>query len=424
MPRIVIRRVFVLIALILLRALVSALPPMWTVFSVPGEGYDFMGYYIASCLVAEGDNASVYDEAEKDVDPVEAYADPNSVFGRTARAKGITEISLYDYPPTLADLLLPLAFLSSLHAFVVWFFFNIAAVAAIGLIFSRTLGFHAFGKGALVSLFLFCFRPTLSCLYLGQAEILLLMLMIAGVGLYIQRRHDSAAFLFALAAAIKLAPLILLVPLIAWQDWKAVRAFVGWLVVILVGLFAINGWHAMNLYFLHELPKMSGAGIDLDNRSLGVAAEAIFHVIRKDIPFLVLSWLGKLISLSVVLVAAMLSRTKRESPPEVDRKMEVLVVFMLLASCLSPVAGLHMYVLAAPALIVFGKRLWENRLGVLEAALFVTFLLTLSAEKYVFLKVVSPIAAATLALLVLYRIRKERIAETSHRDLIPSPAMN
>src|ERR1039457_789351 len=171
MSKLVIRAALALTALAMLIGMISDMRT-WVAFV---RNSDFMGYYTAAALVRSRMNLDIYGEDKRNVDPTEADADPNTTYARVARAHGIPEVSLYDYPPTLADLLVPLTFFSPFVALLLWETASLAALAAASLLLTRMLGGQSFVEIILVFLLVLIFRPTLSCLYWGQVSILLLL---------------------------------------------------------------------------------------------------------------------------------------------------------------------------------------------------------------------------------------------------------
>src|SRR6185503_19522809 len=103
---------------------------------------------------------------------------------------------------------------------------------------------------------LMIFPPVFDCLTWGQVPLILLFIIVAAIALLVEGKRQSSALLFALAAAIKLTPLVVLLPLLAWREWKAVQAVTFWGLAILFALLAINGTGWLNLYFLHETPTL------------------------------------------------------------------------------------------------------------------------------------------------------------------------
>jgi hypothetical protein len=85
---------------------------------------------------------------------------------------------------------------------------------------------------------------------------------------------------------------------------------------------------------------------------------------------------GKLLSLAVICYAGWLSRCTPKS--DVARKTTVLMLFFLLGCCVAPVAWLHSYVLAAPALAVLVARAWMGRMNAAEFISLCCFVLLLT----------------------------------------------
>ena len=78
----------------------------------------FSVYYTAACLVRGNMNCTfMIDSARRQ--PAACGCGPSNGFVRTAIAHGIPEVMLYLYPPTLADLLVPLTAFSPTRAFLV-----------------------------------------------------------------------------------------------------------------------------------------------------------------------------------------------------------------------------------------------------------------------------------------------------------------
>ena len=123
------------------------------------------------------------------------------------------------------------------------------------------LGMSFFGSTVLVAAAVLLFRPTLNTLYFGQVTIVLAFLLTIGFCLYVHGHKYIAALLFALAIAIKLEPIVVIIPLIAWRDWKCLRSIAVWCIFLGLGLWAINGSYALDLYFLHDLPAMSAGDL-------------------------------------------------------------------------------------------------------------------------------------------------------------------
>lgn len=381
---------------------------------------DFTGYYTAACLVHNHGNQFLYEEAASHTDPTEMGADPGTVFARTARARGITNVGLYDYPPTLADLLIPFTSVNIFLALCLWLGVNVVALAVAGLMLLKMAEIPPGTYFAWIVASLFLFRPVLECFYYGQIAVVLLLLLVAAVSLYLSGHKQGAALLMAVAGAIKLTPLIMVVPLFAWRDWKALRAFALWLVAILMAMMAINGTGTLNTYFVQELPSMASKIVDVTNHSLGTALQIFWLGTEKGTPSPVVAWVGRLLSLLVLCIAGWLSRAEKGKHPTRAEIVEIVAMFLLLSCCISPISWVHAYVLSIPALIILGKKLWRGRLGIPQTVLLGLFVAEVSTNRLISLArgsqlpaiyalaVLAPLLGIVLALTTLYRLRLDR----------------
>jgi hypothetical protein len=375
-------------------------------------GFDV--YYTAACLVRGNMSSHIYDEAEQHTNPQLKFADPNTVFAQTASAHGIPRVMLYIYPPTLADLLTPLTFFPPAGALIAWNVLNVAMIVlASGLLMSM-LGVRNLFLVILVAVLLFLFRPTLNSLYWGQVSIGLLFLLVAGFSLYVHGWKNMAGLMFALAAAIKLTPLIVIVPLIAWRDWKSLRALALWSAVILGALWMVNGSGALNLYFVHQLPSMSGGDLGggdfSNNRSLGNIFYEYLRGSGTAATPIWLVWTVRLVSAFVLCLAGWLSQLRNEDKLADGQRLEMFSIFLLIACCISPYSWLYAYVFCAPELVILGKRMWERRLNGAETTLVMMFLISLSASGF-HMPMVTPLVGIAMGIMGLYRLRTERRAE-------------
>jgi len=387
------------------------------------KGSSFSVYYTAACLVRSNMNLHLYDGVERGVNPQLVVANPATTFARTASAHGIPTVMLYLYPPTIADLLVPLTVFSPAVAFIVWDMLNLAMLLAASVLLTQMLRIRSLVWAGLVAVFLVCFRPTLSCFHFGQASILLLFLLMAGVSLHAHRRKNMAGLMFALAAAVKLTPLIVIVPIVAWRDWKILRAIALWSVAIVGALWIVNGSGTLNLFFRLVLPSMSGGNLGAEsfgyaNRTLG----NIFYIFYEYLPGVDhgttpngLVWTVRLVSVLVIVYAGWLSQVKKEDNLLDNQRFGMIAIFLLLSCCVAPFSWLYAWVLSAPALVMFGKQMWEQRSSAVESTLFMLFLLSLLTSKF-HLGIATPPLGVALGIIGLYRLRFERHLEGAPRS--------
>jgi hypothetical protein len=408
MPKLLIRVVFVLLALVALRAAYSVTPYIRDTLALQNGG-DFRGYYVAATLVQAHQNLANYAEATRDVDPVTENADPNTVFAQTSkRIYGTSDIQIYDYPPTIADLVVPLTYLGPARSLLVWNLLNLFALVFAVHLLARLLEIHSLALRILLFVTALLFRPTIDCIFWGQLPIFLLFLLTAGFVFYKRQRPWSAAFLFALAVAIKLTPLIVIVALLAWRDWKTLRAIVAWGAVMLGLMVMVNGWGPLDLFFLDEVPKMSGKFLHVGNEGLGNALQVLFHGTQMAPARPIFIWASRAISVVVLGIAYWLSQSGPGEKPIWKVKTEVFAIFLLLSCCLSPVSWLNAYVLSIPVLAIVAIRLWRGQSTLLELCLFSLLMLSLSIAVITDLRMLTPLAGIALGLVRLYDLQRER----------------
>ncbi len=327
----------------------------------------------------------IYDGVERDVNPQLIFADPLTVYAQTANSHGIPQVMLYLYPPTLADLLVPLTIFSPSTAFALFSVFDLFLIVALSVSLVRMLGMRSLGSVILVSITVLLFRPTLNSIHWGEIVIMLLFLLIVGLSLYVNGHKGVAMLLFALAIAIKLIPIIIIIPLIAWRDWKSLRTLAVWSAVIFATVWVVNGGSALSLYFLHQLPSMSsgqlGSGIYWSNRTLGNIFFNYLSNSNISTPSTGLVWLVRLISALVLCCAGWLSQSSVGEALTSRQQTDIVIIFLLLTCCISPYSWLYAYTLAAPAVVMYSKRAWERSIDTVEIVIFMGFLLSLSTTK-------------------------------------------
>lgn len=400
------RIVVVLVAFTTLMGVYSA-----TLWRSSETGVDFGAYYTAAWLVRSHMSAHIYDVIDRNTNPQLHLADPGTAYAQSARAHGVREAVLYLYPPTLADLIVPLTALPTSAAIKVWHALEVLLIAALSVALTRMLAIEFRGSAALVFAGILFFRPTLNTIHWGQVSIFLVFIMTVGLALYVRGYRILAAVLFALAVAIKLEPVIIIVPLLAWRDWKFLRSLAAWGMILCMVLWTVNGSYALSLYFLHQLPAMSNGqlgGMAFDgNRSLGnilytVLDGASFHASPR-----VSAWLVRGISALILCYAGWLSRLRPDDNFASDRRFETGLIFLLLMCCLSPYSWYYNWALSAPAVVMFCKRVWDGRAGTAEAVLLMALLLSLSTSRFD-MAMITPVVGVALGIVGLHRMRIEQ----------------
>ncbi len=326
---------------------------------------DFNVYYSAARLVRHGEGAAIYTGADTGANPQKLIAPAGSPIFHEAQAEGLGFVGLYVYPPILADLLLPFTWAHVHTASDLWLYTNFLFLLLTAALAARLAGLRLFSWPAgVVLLALLCFTPVLQCLHDGQITIFLLLLWVAGMVLYQEHRPGASALVFALAAAIKLTPLLVLLPFLIWRRWRFVGSFLlSLLGFTLLGLW-INTPHAFRVYFGRVLPAMSAPLPALSNYSLAAATArlaALLHIgslppFPATLPAAAMLT-GRLVSLlAALLLTALLLRAGRALRQ--DDQTLVLGLLGLVAPILSPVSWFHAYATAFIAFVL----LWREAL--------------------------------------------------------------
>jgi alpha-1,2-mannosyltransferase len=403
------------------------LPELKGVIDHHQREFDFEVYYTAATLVRDNLDIHVYDGAGSGQDPQLRFADESTTFAQKAHELGIDSLRLYVYPPTLADLMVPLTVVPLRRAEIIWQGLNLLALAGIALMLSRMVGMKTVSVGTVaIAAFLLIFRPTSQCYLWGQITILLLFLVAAGLTFYGQGRKVPAALMFALAASIKITPLIVIVPLIAWRDRKSLRNLALCLIGILGAIWLVNGRDLIVFYGLRVLPSMSNGIVTQDNRSLGSVLQLCWRVFVHGSSPKVVIWATKILSAGIICYSGWISSYNWKNEAA-EYRLAVVAEFFLLSCCLSPVAWLHAYMLAVPAIVILCKKAFDGDLRGTEALLLMAFILSLNCYRYntvapltggsvlhyvemlpPIFALMTPVFGLTLALVGLRRLNTER----------------
>ena len=345
---------------------------------------DFYVYDAAAELVHEHQSAHLYDDANTGADFELKFVNPATVLGQAARHIGVDQVRLYIYPPILADLLLPLSFVSASVAGKLWLLINFAALLAIAVLMMRVLNLRPGSLGALALVVGLCaMYSTIFCLEWGQVTILLLLLWTLSISCYQRGRPAASALALGLATVVKLTPLLVVLPFLIWKDWKWLRAYALSIAALVLVICVINKPASLQDYFFHVMPSMSKGGTpDFENKSFLSSAELLFltakgaslRPVTVAIPK-VIQTATKAGSLLIVLLAAATLVPKAASLRMYDRLI-TLAFFALLSACVAPISWKHAYVVAFLGLAL----LWAETLRseVLHAKVSTGYLLLLT----------------------------------------------
>lgn len=326
---------------------------------------DFDVYYSGAILVHEGLGSQLYAGADDGTDPQKKPAAIGTPIELAAHSQGITGVDYYLYPPLLADMLTPLTHVAVRAASHIWIAINLGLLLATATCLATLIEVPlASLQGGLLLLALFCFSPVVDCISYGQITIFLLFLWALATLLHAKGHSTWSGVAFALAAAIKLTPAIVLIPFIVWRNRKWTISFLTSFCAFGAATLYFNTSSTLILYFRRITPAMSRGIPQIPNLSISSGTQLMLAALR-GIPIypdptilpakIVLA--AKIVSISLTLALLFLiARIGRN----LDKKNQIVILALLaLASpLLSPVSWLHAY---ATAFIAFAV-LWSEAL--------------------------------------------------------------
>jgi hypothetical protein len=221
---------------------------------------DFLSYYVGASGIQEGK-------------PLYTLETHESV----SAALGIRQVGLYLYPPTLALLLRPFLWLSPYVASLLWFFVNVGLLLIGVYLLLRAIDLQDHRMKAALWLLPVVFTPVLMTLYLGQVNILIFMLIVLVWLTFVHGRRYTPGALLALAAWIKVWPILLIGYFVWKRQWKVVSGAVIGLLLIGALTIGLGGAGQTTSFFTDRFPEIAQGtepGIDHLNQSIpGVFAK-------------------------------------------------------------------------------------------------------------------------------------------------------
>jgi hypothetical protein len=295
-------------------------------------GADFTAYYTAASLIRKG--ISPYDEA---------------AFSEEAQSLGFRNDRPYIYPPLLAIGVTPLTILPPRQAATVWFLLNVTLLGLSALLVARTLGLQTH-KIAVVSLLLaaLTFYPAVFSIFVGQANVLLLSLLV--LAWYGAERESDALVGVAIAAAslIKLFPFCLALYFLWKGLYRPFLITVAAIVVLTGFTIAVVGLEPHLTYMNSILPTQLVKPHPL-NQSL---SSFIFRAIQPEQQGDLLLWRLASLSTSALIVLGTVLLIKRGSHHAAVRNLEIglVVVGVLLVSTVSWIGTLTLLIIPYAAI--------------------------------------------------------------------------
>jgi hypothetical protein len=295
------------------------------------RGADFIAYYTGARLLADG--KSPYDATARVLE---------------ARSLGVREDRPYIYLPPLAIVIIPLALLPPQPATLIWFWMNVALLILSATLMIGMLELHrnriypvAFLIGTLV------FYPAICSICAGQANVLLLTLLV--LAWYLARRGNEVltGVMIAFASSIKIFPFCIALYFL----WKGkYRIFLGTVaaLIVLLGISVVAVGLDPHLTYVKSVVPTQFVKLHPLNQSLWAFIARILPI---DQPNALLLW--RLLSLSasalLVLMTAFFIPRGARNPEALDLEISLVVVGMLLVSTASWTGTLTLMMIAYAA---------------------------------------------------------------------------
>lgn len=333
--------------------LISSLAQRYLGHVMSDPDLDFHDYYFAATVVRENPHADLYRGATIG-NPQLRSAPADSPIALVARDNGVTDTELYLYPPLFADLLTPVTHVSMASASHAWRAFNLLAVVVSALCLARLAGLALASPECLMLVLLACMSwPVHEAVSLGQITPLLLLLWTLGVATYAWELPLLSAFLFALATAFKVTPLLLVPLFLIWRNWRWLAGYVASLLVAVLTMLAWNG-PANLLSYTRVVAAMGGSLPSLQNKCIGSIIAWVYYgrVFSLSTVHSVMTSTPPNLSLAIkgadllFYTACLLLVWRRGSAHSRDARVILIAIFALITLVMAPVSWRHGYTVA------------------------------------------------------------------------------
>jgi len=246
----------------------------------------------------------------------------------------------YIYPPVFALLVAPLGLLPDAAANVIWLLAGQAALAGALVVTLRWLRPSAAAAAAILCATL-TFYPLWIDAVQGQANLLVLLLVVAGIAGVVQNKPTFGAAL-GVAAALKLTPIVLLAWLLLERRIRAAAWMIGAFAALTAAAALLRPDDTL-VFFRQVLPALASGTAYYANQSLAGVVSRLFTQNPYTTPWVALGWAPLLpVAGAILLGAFWFWRMRRRAP------MLRAVAFLPLLPLLSTVTWPHHLVILLP----------------------------------------------------------------------------
>ncbi len=209
-----------------------------------------------------------------------AVANHSDLYAQFIHQHPNVALSGFDYPPVVAFLVQPLAWVPATAAAMIWLWLTVACTAAATGIAAFTLLPRAWPRLEISALVTFLFSAATYNYWHGQMNPVIFLLLALALHAWVRERQTRFGVLIGIAASIKLAPIVLVVLIIRRRWWRAAGACA---VTVAAGLalgVAAFGTATLHEYVTRVLPVLSAQDGWLYNQSIsGVVSRLFGHAV-------------------------------------------------------------------------------------------------------------------------------------------------
>jgi alpha-1,2-mannosyltransferase len=279
----------------------------------------------------------------------------------------------FDYPPFAALLVRPLALLSDSAAVTVWLWISLACTLVGAQVLARAALPASWPRTQLGLLAAVAFAPAAYNYWHGQMNPVIFLLLALSFHAWVDGREKTTGALLGLAAAIKLAPIVLVVLLVRRGWWRGAATMLATVLASLGVAASVIGLSGVRTFMATVLPTLVRETGWIYNQSLGgTASRVVDHsVLRIGPTSALLHWSIMAISAAILLVVMWVVRPGQRDRVERGAEFGLGVLAMLLAASIAwyPHFTHLLFPLAAIAALV-AARGWalERRLALAALA--------------------------------------------------------
>jgi alpha-1,2-mannosyltransferase len=209
-----------------------------------------------------------------------AVANHTDLYAQFIHQRPNVALSGFDYPPVVAFLVQPLAWVPATAAATLWLWLTVACTAAATGIAAFTLLPRAWPRLEISALVTFLFSAATYNYWHGQMNPVIFLLLAVALHAWVHEHQTRFGVLIGIAASIKLAPIVLVVLIIRRRWWRAAAACGVTLAAGLALGVAAFGTATLHEYVTRVLPVLSAQDGWLYNQSIsGVVSRLFGHAV-------------------------------------------------------------------------------------------------------------------------------------------------